>query len=131
MIDKETAKKIAKEYIEEERRSIKSGEQNLARVVDFLKTASSLDDEDIAYNPDKFPFTRQEYQDVFRYLEVQAEDRIQSGKADIFPEHLAYFNFAGTKFIWRLLIGQGAALQLFLPNPGRDLEYKPEHETKL
>lgn len=124
--------KLAKQYLVEEDQKLKNGELKLSAVVEHLKSARVLDNEDIAWDEDKYPFSRQDYSDVFRYLEFRAHDNIKSGVADIFPEYLAYFNLGGTRFIWRLLIGQGSACQLFLSEGDKgSFVYDEKLETKL
>ena len=122
-------KDFVKEYIQEEHRSLQNGKAKLSKVVNFLNTRPFIDSEDITYYPKDFPFRAQDFRDVFKYLETQAKDKMQSSKGDVFPECLAYFNLAGTKFIWRLLVGQGSATQLILANNNH--EYKKEFEIKL
>lgn len=129
--DREAFRQSVRDYIAEEEKSLENGKNKLAQVVGHLTTVDFLDDENIAYNEKDYPFSRQDYSDVFRYLEKQAGNNIRSGKADIFPEYLAYFNLGGTRFIWRLLIGQGSACQIFKDENDRDFPYDESLETKL
>lgn len=129
--DREAFRQSVRDYIAEEEKSLENGKNKLAQVVGHLTTVDFLDDENIAYNEKDYPFSRQDYSDVFRYLEQQAGNNIKSGKADIFPEYLAYFNLGGTRFIWRLLIGQGSACQLFNDDNDRDFQFDESLETKL
>jgi len=130
-LDKEAFRESVRNHFAEEEKRLENGRDKLAQIVDHLSNVDYLDDENIAYNEKDYPFSRRDYSDVFRYLEQQAGNRIKAGKADIFPEYLAYFNLGGTKFIWRLLIGQGSACQLFRDDNDRNFPYDESLETKL
>ena len=102
----------------------------LAEVVKFLED-KDIDDEHMAYFPNEFPFTRDEYMEVFYHLDKISEGRQYEVPNAYFPETFAYFNHQGTKFIWRLLIGQGSACQLFPAENDRSFEFNDELEIIL
>lgn len=119
--------KAAEDIIENQRRMYENGQNKMGVVVRFLRTNPFLDDENIAYSEDKYPFSYNDYCDVFHYLYKQAGDKIESGICDIFPEEKAYFNVDGIRFTLRMLDGQGTALQLI----AKDDRYKKENEVVL
>lgn len=129
--DKEAFREAVRQDIIKDEKCLDNGRNKLAQIVNHLSNVDYLDDEHIAYFEKNYPFSRQDYSDVFRYLEQRAGDRIKSGKADIFPEYLAYFNLGGTRFVWRLLIGQGSACQLLRDKNDHDIPYDESLETKL
>ena len=110
--DKESAKEFVQEYIEKEEKAIKNGEAKLQAVVDSLKEHPFIDVDYVWDKPEDYKYSVQDFRDVFQYLETKAGDHIHNGDCEHFPEFFAYFNLNGSKFLWRLLIGQGSALQL-------------------
>ncbi len=120
--------------IEDTQARLRNGVKNLTNVVDFLKTSSYIDEEDIRYFPEKYPFSNKDFKDVFCFLEAQARENYHdvTDITDKFPEYRAYFKFAGVKFIWNLMIGQGSALTLFRHDHKPDLiPYREDLEIKL
>ena len=86
-------------------------------IIKFLKTNGFLDDEDLAYDKKSYPFTYEEYVKAFEELEPLTRDYSYDFSNE-FQDHRAYFIMGKIKFTWRLLIGQGAALQLIKSNEG-------------
>lgn len=99
----------------------------------MLDGCSFIDGEDIDYNPENFPFSRQDFRDVFNQLEELAGVKlkfIDNGHG--FPEYVAFFNYNGVRFVWRLLIGQGSATQLMLADSNKfDIEYDQTLEVAI
>lgn len=86
-------------------------------ILDTLKNSNygMIDKEEISYFPEKFPFTEKEFDDFFFDLRDKYEDH-QEDCSNIFGEYKLYFQHNDIKFIHRILIGQGSAYQLLLPN---------------
>jgi hypothetical protein len=82
----------------------------IKKIIDHFKHTSLIDNEDIVYFPNNYPFTIDEFKEVHGWLEKKAKHILT--EAGTFENNLALINHNGTKFIWRLLIGQGSALQL-------------------
>ena len=79
-----------------------------------------LDDENIAYSKaGQYPFTCEEYGEVFDALEQLASNKDRRKHAR-FEEYRASFNYQGIEFVWRLMIGQGAACQLWMRDDNSD-----------
>jgi hypothetical protein len=94
----------------------------------FYSKSSYIDEETIRYFPEKFPFSHGEFQDLFYELD-EISERQQEDCSDVFSECRAYFIIGSTKLIWRLLMGQGRALQLHFPSDW--VPYKEELEIKI
>lgn len=103
--------------------------EKLKKVIDHLDKVKCIDEEDIRYFPEKFPFTNEEFKEVFGYL----HDRVLHvhDASNYFEEYWALFNLDGKKFVWRLLIGQGSALQLCRTSSFTKEEIKHLKEHKL
>lgn len=124
-------KEFVEKIVADEQHSLEVGKANLENVVSFLKTKPYIDEEDIRYFPDNYPFSNKIFQDVFKYLEKRAGNDIHD-VTDYFPESRAYFNLNGFKFIWNLMIGQGAALTLYRHDHNPDIiPYMENREIKL
>lgn len=107
---------------------IQNGKNILPTIVEHLKTKPFIDIDDVVDNPKKYPFTRDDFHDAFYYLYDLNVHREQ--EFDYFPEYVGFFKMNGTQFIWRLLIGQGSALQM-IKRGSWSGEYKEDIETEL
>jgi hypothetical protein len=83
------------------------------KIIQFLKVNDLLDDEDITYCPKLYPFSYKEFSDAFEELDKISIDNKHDCSHE-FEDCRAYFIMDDIGFIHRLMIGQGAALQLVL-----------------
>lgn len=88
----------------------------LEKVLKDVYEIGSLDHEDLQYNTiKKARINAEEFKDVFHYIEEYAgsrsiqKDNCKSG----FVDFRLYFHYRGGNFIWRELIGQGVAMQIY------------------
>lgn len=87
----------------------------LERVLNHLKTRGFIDNEDVAYFSQEHPFTAEEYDQIHSFLEQQVSDVWTNELYDYstcFEEKQIFFEYNDFKFVWRVLVGQGTALQL-------------------
>jgi hypothetical protein len=105
----------------------------LDKAIEVLKDGKVLDDETIGYFPKRYKFTVEEYNKLFESL----TDKDKDDCTELFEEYRRYFEYKNVKFIWRLLIGQGAACQLlpaFCANkswPSKRFPMKFKEEKKI
>lgn len=71
-----------------------------------------IDDDHLAYFPERFEITETEFRDVFHYLEKDLKNYLHDMEDGSFPNTIAYFKFQDELFRWDLLIGQGSATYL-------------------
>jgi len=88
-----------------------------------------IDDETLAYFPERFKITSEEFRDVFHYLEEELKNYIFQPEDSNFPNNLGYFKFWGKFFRWDLLIGQGSACYLVYEKDGIDHEKYDRYKT--
>lgn len=97
----------------------------LEKVLKDVFEVGAIDSEELAYNMvQRAKITVDEFNDVFHYIEQYARSR--GNKKDNcgsdFIDFRLYFHYRGGNFIWRKLIGQGTACQIY----GRESPSWPE-----
>lgn len=116
---------FVKELIEKQEQAAHINYDLLERVLRDLNgiKEGAFDSEDVAYFPEKFNFTQEEFNTLFESLDIYVGGRDASpffDHSNEFPDSRIYFEYKGYKFIWRLLVGQGSSCQLY--------DAKKEHE---
>lgn len=84
-----------------------------------------LDDESIGYHEEEYLITRQEFFDVFHYIE-----KVISLKLDVkamLEIHEGFFNYKGNSFNWSLTMGQGSSYTI----RAIDIHYSEYPEIKI
>ena len=89
------------------------------QILKHLQKVKTIDDSHLAYHPNKYPFTRKEFCALFSALENVVEDVSSYKVTGHFEEYRIPFYYKDVQFVWRLLIGQGSALQLHIRNRSR------------
>ena len=84
------------------------------KVFNELLAQEYLGTEELLYDAENFGISEEEFSDVFHYLDVVAGDKKEGSSEHGFPEYLMLFEYKGTIFLWRLLIGQGSHCELAL-----------------
>lgn len=107
---------LIEECIKRHERVKNTSREEIAQVIAELQKHKILDEEDMRYHPEKFEITGDLFKQVFYFLDEQIDksNLTPVDEGSYFPELAAPFEFDGVHFIWRLLIGQGSCLQLYL-----------------
>lgn len=77
------------------------------KVLEEVKDKDLLDAEDLAYFPERFKITSEEFLDVFHYLS-EVLDKVEDEEC-MFPRETAVFVYHDVLFLWDLMIGQGSS----------------------
>lgn len=96
-------------------RKYEINKEHLAALLNYLGKDKMVGRDDWHYGKAKDkPITEDQYYELFQALEqyAEAKDAIHDVTDSCFPEEHAYFIFNEIRFTWRLLIGQGSAVQI-------------------
>lgn len=103
--------RITKEEALKRQQSNERGRKKLPEILRFLSTVEYIDDEALAYCPNEYPFTLDEFHDVYYYLKT-FNNAYKNLNEKLFVDYIAPFKAGSMRFFWRHLSGQGDALQL-------------------
>jgi len=113
----EIAAEFAREMEEKEQSNIefvKSGKQDevMEKIVAHLKNNGAVDNEDIAYFPDKFAFTGEEYSQVFDNLRVYGNElsRAMLDEENCFKHEIFHISYNDVKIYIQIMWGQGTSI---------------------
>lgn len=109
----------------------KMTEQLFFNVMKEVKAHELIDHEDIAYHPDKYKISAQDFMDVFHYLEKALDGYLFENEDCTFPNTIGYFLFIGNFYIWDLMLGQGSSCMIKhmdMEDVPDDVKYKPISE---
>lgn len=84
------------------------------KVMKEVYRLQTLDEEGLLYEVVDTEVTAKEFSEVFYYIKEYAKSRgiVEDYNEESFPEYRLHFRYRGGDFIWRMLIGQGTALQI-------------------
>lgn len=129
-VDTERLRSIIRSQMHEQEMSISRGGKLLPLAVEYLRDNHMIDEDFIESKPEDCNFTREDFRDICRYLEAEAEGKTVE-KESYFPEVLCFFNYKGFRFTMRLLIGQGSTIQLYADYDAYREDYRKELEVKV
>ncbi len=84
----------------------------LEEMLAYLAYNKYIDEESLLYNEDKYPFSMDEYLEVFKFLDHRNNKEILVDGS--FPEYVKCFSYEGIQFSTSLFIGQGSIIQFSL-----------------
>lgn len=82
-------------------------------IVNYLKLHGIIDDEDVAYFPDKYPFTKEEFREFTDLIEKGADFEKCIYEDSMFPSMLIPWTNKGEPFYLFIMNGQGSSWTLF------------------
>jgi hypothetical protein len=74
----------------------------------------------MSYFPEEYSFTKEEFKEVFMYLDNTYAEKYAEEIPGMFYESKMYFIYGDRRFIWRLMVGQGSSLQFILEDSTSD-----------
>ena len=105
-------------------------------IFNYVKENEYIDGERLAYGwAGDYPFSLEEYNVLWDYLEAQYQEEQDDCTAK-FTETRLYLEYKGEQYIWRMLVGQGTACQIFIGNAKWDkldapFEFKEDKKVIL
>lgn len=82
------------------------------KIIDHLKANGRIDDEDVAYFPEKYPFTKDELRDFMDGIYHPSDPEKTFVDGTYFETYNVPFTWEGDKFSLIVMYGQGSAWML-------------------
>lgn len=105
------------------------------QIFEYAKKYGVIDDESMAYYPNDYPFSQSEFLVLWEYFHKTYQNQLDDC-SDMFYDARLYLEYKNEYYIWRVLVGQGTACQLFhsfennpkFPNADIPFEFKEKHK---
>jgi len=107
-------------------------------IFNHIKKINMVDSESIAYFPNNYPFSRNEFDALWDYFDVNYRNEHDDCTGTFFEARL-YLEYKGEQYIWRVLSGQGTTCQFFYNDkeflvgkyPDPDVPFKFKEDKKI